>query len=295
MEGLLVTVRAPAIRHRCIEILHGTPATARQHTRQSFAAGLHHQPATARNGAHQMMELGFDGAEIGKDVGMVVFQVVQHGRARAVMHELRPLVEKRRVVLVGLHHEKAGLAQTRGSFEIHRHAADQKTGAQSRMLENPGQHGRRRRLAMGARHGQGPTPCKNMLGQPLRPADIGLAGVQNGFHQGVAARDCIAHHPELGFERQLIGTIALDQADAQALKLIAHRRIDLGVTARDLMPASLGKCCDSTHEGAADSENMDMHRPIVENRQWDSEAAPSAPHTPGDVKPQQRILAPLRE
>jgi hypothetical protein len=79
------------------------------------------------------------------------------------------------------------------------------------------------------------------------------------------------------------------------------------------MPASLGKCCDSTHEGAADSENVDMHRPIVENRQWKSEAAPSASsifgaaprrpggrnssraHPPGDVKPQQRILAPLRE
>jgi hypothetical protein len=41
-----------------------------------------------------MMKLGLDGREIVKDVGVVEFQIVEHGRARAVMHEFRALVEK---------------------------------------------------------------------------------------------------------------------------------------------------------------------------------------------------------
>jgi hypothetical protein len=48
-----------------------------------------------------MVKLGFDRAQIGKDVGVIVFQVIQYGRLRVVMDKLAAFVEKRRVVLIG--------------------------------------------------------------------------------------------------------------------------------------------------------------------------------------------------
>ena len=53
-----------------------------------------------------MMELRLDRGEVGKDVGVVELEVVEHRGARPVVHELRALVEERRVVLVGLDHEE---------------------------------------------------------------------------------------------------------------------------------------------------------------------------------------------
>ncbi len=49
-----------------------------------------------------MMELGLDGAQVGKDVGMIELEVVEDCRARTVMDELRALVAEGGVVLVGL-------------------------------------------------------------------------------------------------------------------------------------------------------------------------------------------------
>jgi hypothetical protein len=71
-----------------------------------FVAAIGDDQAVARHGAHQVMELGLDGAQIGKDVGVVVLQVVEHGGARPVMHELGALVEEGGVVFVRLDDEE---------------------------------------------------------------------------------------------------------------------------------------------------------------------------------------------
>ena len=52
-----------------------------------------------------MMELRFDRRQIGEDVRMIELKIVEDGRARVVVDELAALVEKRRVVFVGLDHE----------------------------------------------------------------------------------------------------------------------------------------------------------------------------------------------
>src|SRR3546814_4925964 len=60
----------------------------------------------ARYSAHQMMELGLDGLEIGEDIGVVEFEVIEDGGARPVMHEFGALVEECRVVFVGFDNEE---------------------------------------------------------------------------------------------------------------------------------------------------------------------------------------------
>src|SRR5690606_26932342 len=76
------------------------PATAFEHPVQGRVVGGHNDADRTRNGAHQVMKLGFNGGQVGKNVGVVEFQIVQNGGTRAVMHELRTLDEEGGVVFV---------------------------------------------------------------------------------------------------------------------------------------------------------------------------------------------------
>ena len=89
------------------------------------------------HGTHQMVELGLDGRQIGEDVGVIVFEVVQDGRARAVVHELGTLVEKGGVVLVGLDDEVRLAPQPRRYRKVARHPADQKARLSPGRFQNP--------------------------------------------------------------------------------------------------------------------------------------------------------------
>jgi len=60
-----------------------------------------------------VVKLRLDRSKIDEDVSMIEFQIVQHGRRGPVMHELGPLIEKRRVVLVGFNNKMAAVGEAR--------------------------------------------------------------------------------------------------------------------------------------------------------------------------------------
>jgi hypothetical protein len=268
------------IAHCGAEAAHRAPAAGVQHTGQAFFQPVDHHATRGRHGAHQVVELALDGGQVVKDVGVVELQIVQHRRARAVMHELAALVEKGGVVFVGLNDkQRAGVerpfacdgalrgAQAGRHPEVQRHAANQKARLQSGTFQNPGQHRRGGGLAVGARHSQHMAALQHMLGQPLRAAGVGQAGVQNGFHQrklGAAvgqpgAADHIAHHEHIGAQRQLVGAEAFDQLDAQGAQLIAHGWVNTGVAASNLVPCFPRQRGQAPHERAADPEYVYVH------------------------------------
>ena len=84
---------------------HRRPRAARQHVGQTRVLGIDDQPTIARHGAHQVVELGLDRVEVGKDVGVVELEVVEDRDVRPVVDELAALVEEGAVVFVGLDHE----------------------------------------------------------------------------------------------------------------------------------------------------------------------------------------------
>ena len=100
----VVGVDLPAILRA--EAFHRRPAAALQHAVQRGFAAVADDQAVAGNRAHQMVELRFDRGKVGKDIGMVEFQIVEYRGARTVMHEFGALVEKRGVVFVGFDDEK---------------------------------------------------------------------------------------------------------------------------------------------------------------------------------------------
>ena len=112
---------------------------------------------------------------------------------------------------------------------------------------------------MGAGDGEHVAAGEHLLGQPLRPARVARAGVEDRFHQRVAARDRVADDEEVGRERQLVGVVAFDQLDAEGLELVAHRRVDVGVAAGDPVPGLARQRGQPAHEGAADAEDVQVH------------------------------------
>src|SRR5581483_5231102 len=59
------------------------PCTAREHALQRRLTRVDNQLAFAGHGADEMVELRLDGSDVGKDVGVVVFEIVENGGAWA--------------------------------------------------------------------------------------------------------------------------------------------------------------------------------------------------------------------
>ena len=92
--------------------------------RQRFIARVANDLAAARHDAQQMVKLALYGGDVGVDIGVVKLKIVKHERARPVVHELGALVEKRRVVLIGLDDKIPAATQPRADRKIARHATD---------------------------------------------------------------------------------------------------------------------------------------------------------------------------
>src|SRR5512139_383743 len=241
------------------EALDRRPAAALEHAVEVGVGAVGDDEPVAGNGAHQVVELGLDGGEVGKDVGVVVLEVVEDDGTRTVVDELGALVEEGGVVFVGLDDEEGAVGQPRGHFEILRDAADQETGAQARIFEDPRQHGGGGGLAVGAGDGQHPFVLQNIVGQPLRTGGVGQAALEDGFHQRVAAGHDVADDEDIGLEVDLAGVPAFGQFDAERAQLVGHRRVDVGVAAGDGVAGWARDGGDAAHEGAADAEDVQMH------------------------------------
>ena len=242
-----------------VEPLDLRPAAARQHPRQRRVRAVGDDPGRAREHAHEVVELGLDRGEVREDVGVVELEVVQDRGPGRVVHELRPLVEERGVVLVRFDDEERSRRGPRRDAEVVRHAADQETRTLPVALEDPGEHRRRSGLPVGTGHRDHVLARQHVLGEPLRTGDVPLAAVEDRLHERVAPCHHVADHPEVGGEGRLVGTVAFDDLDRLRGELRAHRRIHVRVAAGYAVPGVAREQRDAAHEGAADPEDVKVH------------------------------------
>ncbi len=83
--------------------------------------------------------------------------------------------------------------------------------------------------------------------------------IQDFFHQRIAARNHVADHIQIRIQVGLLRAETDDQLDTLGFELGAHRGIDILVAAGDTMAGALCQYCQAAHEGAADTEDVDMH------------------------------------
>ena len=250
--------RRGAVR-RAGKALERRPAAHGERLRQARVAGVPDDAAAAGDDAYQVMELPLDGADVGVDVGVIVLEIVEDQRARPVVHELGALVEERAVVFVGLDDEERRGTQARAHAEVLGHATDQEPGVQPRVLEDPGQERRGRRLAVGARDREHPAVLEYLARQPFRTGDVRQRAVEQRLDHRLAARHDVADHHDIGGRVELRGLVACEHLDAELLELRAHRRVELAVGAGDAMAGGARNGGDPAHESAADAKDVQVH------------------------------------
>jgi hypothetical protein len=174
------------------------------------------------------MKLGLNRGQVGIDVGMVVFEIVDDLNVRMIGHEFGALVEKSGVIFVGFQYEWPTTG-ARGNIEIQRHTTDQITRLQAGLLQDPGQHGGGRGFAVGAGHCYHLSMLQKLLTQPLWARNIGQLVIEDVFNRRITTTQCIADDDQIRGRLQLLWLIALNQVNAQRCQLLAHGRIDVQI------------------------------------------------------------------
>ena len=173
-----------------------------------------------------MVKLSLDCGEVGEDISVVEFQVVDGQRTWAVVNKFGTAIEVRRVVLIRLDDEERFLAETRRAVEVLGHAADEITGVEPGALQDPGHHTGGRGLAVRTRHGNHPAVRQHVCTQPLGTGHVAQPAVEDVFDRLVASgKPRVADDHEIGFWIQVAGVETLERVYLRLRELIAHRRI----------------------------------------------------------------------
>jgi len=110
-----------------------------------------------------------------------------------------------------------------------------------------------------AGHAEHVYAAEHFLRQPVGSRGVRDIAVEQRLDDRHAACHDIADHHHVGTRLELLGVEPGDELDAQRLELRAHGWIDVLVGTRDAMARGLGNGGDAAHEGAADSEDVDVH------------------------------------
>src|SRR4030095_13534671 len=82
------------------------PAPHRELCADVAVGGFPDDESCTGHDSHQLMELALDCRNVWKDIGVIVFDVIDEERASMQVHELRALVEEGGVVLIGFDDKK---------------------------------------------------------------------------------------------------------------------------------------------------------------------------------------------
>ena len=239
------------------------PAAHRQHLGKARIFAVDDQSATAGHGPHKMMELTLDRGDVGKDIGVVVFEIVEDRHQRPVVHEFAALVEECGVVFVGFDHEFAAGADARGHAEILGDAADQETRIAPGAVQQKTEDGRRGGFAVGAGDRERVAAGQHVFAQPGGSRGVVQAVIEHIFDGGITARQRIADDDLVAVGGQVFGVVALTERNAEVFELRGHRRIHRLIAAFHRVPKLPRQRGDAAHESTGDTQNMKLQDSIT--------------------------------
>ena len=237
--------------------LHPAPRRCRDLAGHRTVLVAHKQAATGYQ-VCQTAERGLDLIQIAIDVGVVELHRTQDRRVGPVVHELRPLVEEGRVVLVTLDDERPTPAQPVGMFEVQRQPADEETGILSRACQQPGDHGRGGRLAVGPGDDDGMPVTEKTVGDERGHRNVGQAAVQHLFQLRVAAADRVANHDQIRGPDEMSGIEAAVDLEPHRLQDLRRGWVQRAVRPADPATAGVKQTRQRGHAGATDADHVDV-------------------------------------
>ena len=242
---------------------HRAPAPHREDFVDGALSGPGHDPAAGGHDAHHVVELALHVGQIPEDVGVVEFEVVQHQSAGAVVQELRALVEEGGVVLVGFDDEQlpwSAPADASDDVEVAWHPADEEARVEAGGLRNDRDHRGGRGLAVGTGHCDDVPAGEHVRGEPGGAGRVRQPRFEDVLHARVAAGHRVADHHHVGRGFELRRIVPGDRIDAGPRQHFAHRWVDVAIRAGDPVAEFARDQGESRHEGAANAEEVDVHR-----------------------------------
>ena len=214
---------------------------------------------------HELAEALLDVVEVPVDVGVVELDARDERGARSVVEELRPLVEEGGVVLVALDGEGVARAGARRALEVGHAPADQEAGVLSGGFEEPGDEGRRRRLAVRAGDDDAPLLRKDQRAEELGERAVEQLGGEERYGLLVVGADDVADDDEVrraaaAGSGEVLRVVADHHVDPERREVVAHRRVDARVGAGDLEPGVHQHAGERGHGGAADAHDVNAVR-----------------------------------
>src|SRR5258706_4795181 len=248
---------APAIAHA--KPFHCAPAAESEDAINRRVGTVDYELAGSGYRSDEMMELSLDRCKIGEDVGMIKLYIVQNRQPGPVVDHLGTLVEEGGIVFISFDHE-IGLCSQPGRYaKVDRNAADEEPRVESRILQNPGNHGGSRRFSMCPRYGEHAPAGQSIFSDPLRAGNIAVASIEYGLHQRVAPAHDIPDYPHVRIQSRLIGTVPHGQLDALRFELCAHRRVRNGAAPPAPLARALGGRPPAPPQKAPHTPKVDVH------------------------------------
>ena len=222
--------------------------------------------ARSRHATQQMMKLDLDGFEIGKDIRMIIFEIVQDQQPRAIMKKFAALVEEGRIVFISLDHERPTLTQPCPHAKVLRNTTDQKAWLIAGRFEHPGQQARGCRLAVRSSHDARQPSPQNVLSHKLSAGGIGDVQIEHGLDLGIAAGKGVAHQHEIRSRDEVVRA-ERTHFDVHGRQNLRHGRISAGIRSGHPPAGCPGQAGDAGHGRTADTEDMKVtllvHRVIA--------------------------------
>ena len=198
-----------------------------------------------------------DRVQVGVDVRVIEFDVVDDQSVGPVVQKFRTLVEECRVVLVAFYDELGALSQLEILVEIEGNAANDHARIASRGLEHPGHERSGGRFPVRAGDDNRVFPFDEELVNRLGHRCVRQVHLQRRFSFRIRARSGIADDHQIGPKRlQMLARIPFENRDAETLEVCRHRRIDVLIRAADFVAALLQHAGERGHCGAADSDQI---------------------------------------
>ena len=194
------------------------------------------------------------------DVRVIELDVVDDHRIGQVMQELRPLVEEGAVVFVAFQDEQVARSQFRPGLPADGDAADDVAGVQAGLVEHPGEHGRRRGLAVRARHhDRFAVPEEEGL-ERLGHGCVPDLPRQDRLGLGIAPRDRVSYDHEVRRRIQVGSGEPPGHGDLLFRKHRAHGGIHVFVASGYPVAEGFEHNGERSHPRTADGHQMDVKR-----------------------------------
>ena len=172
----------------------------------------------ARHEVYQAPELQLDGRKIFVNVGVIKFQRRDDDFLRMVVQKFRRLVAKRGVVLVAFQDKVVAAAEAEAAAKVFSHSSNQKIGATSGVMQNPGKHGRSSGFSMRAGdHHRIATRQKEFF-ESLRQRPVRNFAIENRFHFRIAPRKRVAEDHDVRSRFEIGGVETVLPRDPEALQ-----------------------------------------------------------------------------